>query len=172
MHFSNSKNVFQIPKISTALDYCNNKTIDLGGGGKAHLFISVTPAVFLKNFLNCSIETFSETFIPCSTIFFFPFRAPLYQASERQFILNHSSMSRVLFSVVVNKTTAPKSLSCFWSGFSIHSSNETSAFSLMSKVIWQTEFGRRIFLLLLCMAQMLHKYYLASPWCILCALCL
>lgn len=67
--------------------------------------------------------------------------------------------------------TAHKSLPCFWSGFSVHGSNETSAFSLMSKVIWQTEFGKEHFLLLLCKARMLHKYYLASPWCILCALC-
>lgn len=72
---------------------------------------------------------------------------------------------------MVNKTTAHKSLCSFWSGFSVHSSNETSAFSLMSKVIWQREFEKRTFLLLLCKAHMLHKYYLASPWCILCALC-
>lgn len=67
--------------------------------------------------------------------------------------------------------TAHKSLHCFQSGLSVHSSNETSAFSLMSKVIWQTEFGKRTFLLLLCKAHVLHKYYLASPWCILHALC-
>lgn len=67
--------------------------------------------------------------------------------------------------------TAHKSQPCFWSGFSVHTLNETSAFSLMPKVIWQTEFEKRTFLLLLCKAHMLHKYYLASPWCFLCALC-
>lgn len=67
--------------------------------------------------------------------------------------------------------TAHKSQPCFWSGFSVHTLNETSAFSLMPEVIWQTEFEKRTFLLLLCKAHMLHKYYLASPWCILCALC-
>ena len=41
----------------------------------------------------------------------------------------------------------------------------------MPKVIWQTEFEKRTFLLLLCKAHMLHKYYLASPCCILCARC-
>lgn len=67
--------------------------------------------------------------------------------------------------------TAHKSQPCSWSGFLLHSSNEISAFFLMSTIILQTKCEKRTFLLLLCKAQMLHKYYLASSWCILCALC-
>lgn len=171
--FQIKKNVFQISKISVDVwDYYHKIW-----SNKFALKRSVCLALGL---INCGPLRISETslfklFWNCDSFFhfffFFPFREPLHQASKRQFIQNHSSVSQFYLVLCWIKWQLTNPNPVFRSGFSVHSSNETSAFSLMPKVIWQTEFEKRTFLLLLCKAHMLHKYYLASPWCILCALC-
>lgn len=147
LYFSKFKNVCQIFIISS-----DTSDYHIKGSPIQPLSLYSLRSEFHK----CFCLNFSETVIHCLT----PFRAPLNK--YKKMYPESCSHVTILFSMTVNKMTAHKFQPSSWSGFSVHSSSKTSAFSLTSNIIWQTACEKRTCLLPGGRARTLHKYYLAS----------